>query len=181
MARQLLLLRFVPIDARIQVRPDHRWSEPSRTRRDLSRGLEPHSTPVGGRNTERSTGESACFFGTSSLLGVSRGSFFSLPDPGQNSRVCQARASERCVSASDFRCWQPALKNRKPSLRAQTHRGSRLLDTPYAEQELFGLLDERNSGQHRHVDPVVVRTTQRRQQFTHQRHDSLRDAAIDVN
>ena len=40
-------------------------------------------------------------------------------------------ASERCVSASGFRCWQSALKNRKPSLRAQTHRGSRLLDTPY--------------------------------------------------
>ena len=51
--------------------------------------------------------------------------------PDYHSRVCQARASERCVSASGFRCWQSALKNRKPSLRAQTHRGSRLLDTPY--------------------------------------------------
>lgn len=70
LAWQLLYLRFVLIDARFQVRPDHRRSGPSRHRRDLSRDQEPHSTPQknnwGGRNTVRSTvastGESACFW-----------------------------------------------------------------------------------------------------------------------
>ena len=49
LAWQLLYLRTIPIDARFQVRPDHRRSEPSRNRRDLSRGSEPHSTPAGAK------------------------------------------------------------------------------------------------------------------------------------
>ena len=51
--------------------------------------------------------------------------------PDHSSRVCQARASQRCVSASGWRCSGHAVNNQKTSLRAQTHRASRLLDAPY--------------------------------------------------
>ena len=52
-------------------------------------------------------------------------------NPDYSSRVCQARASQRCVSASGLRCSGHAVNNRKTSLRAPTQRGSRLLDAPY--------------------------------------------------
>ena len=54
------------------------------------------------------------------------------------SKVCQARASPRCVSASGCRCSRHAVNIRATSLRAQTHRGSRLLDTPYRSVNNLG-------------------------------------------
>ena len=51
--------------------------------------------------------------------------------PDDSSRVCQARASPRCVVASRFRCCSHAVAIQKSSLRATTHRRLGLLDTPY--------------------------------------------------
>ena len=52
--------------------------------------------------------------------------------PDYSSRVCQARASPRCVVASRFRCClHAAVAIHKSSLRATTHRRLGLLDTPY--------------------------------------------------
>ena len=51
--------------------------------------------------------------------------------PDYSSRVCQARASPRCVVASRFRCCSHAVAIHKSSLRATTHRRLGLLDTPY--------------------------------------------------
>ncbi len=58
-------------------------------------------------------------------------------------RVCQARASRRCVVASRFRCWRHAVNGRTALLRATTHRRLGLLDTPYFPAAGAGFCDSK--------------------------------------
>lgn len=99
LACQLLILKNVPV-TQSQVRPDYRSSEPSRSCRDFSRGLEPHSIPSGADEQHAPLGRaSASMAPETSSRGQLRflSLFFGLPDIRRcraNRRVWRGQSGE---------------------------------------------------------------------------------------